>query len=198
LAQYLDGSLPPIQRAEVEAHLAACEDCFEQVAAVAVLETEREHAREGRGGELVPLAPSPSRRVELAELRAKLPTRSSRRFVSEERLEALAWREVQPDEQLEGKERVQAKQRGFALLRQAFETLTSEEQVLLRMRTEFKVSEIARLRGMEQKPLYRRLEKINAKLRKELERHGIRRADIADLLGGLQPDDEGDNEDGSS
>jgi anti-sigma factor RsiW len=61
LAEYLDGSLSPIQRAEVEAHIATCEDCFEQIAAVAVLETENEHATEGRGGELVHLAPTRSR-----------------------------------------------------------------------------------------------------------------------------------------
>jgi hypothetical protein len=61
LAQYLDGSLSPKERAEVEAHIAACEDCFEQVAAVAVLETEREHAVAARGGEIKRLAPTRSR-----------------------------------------------------------------------------------------------------------------------------------------
>jgi len=133
--------------------------------------------------------------LELADLRAKLPPRSLRRFVSEERLQAEITREPRPDERLEGKERAGFRRRVFALLLQALKILTSEEQVLVRMRTEFKVSEIARLRGMEQKPLYKRLEKIYEKLRKELERHGIRRGDIQDLLGGLQPDD--DDEDGS-
>jgi RNA polymerase sigma factor (sigma-70 family) len=136
--------------------------------------------------------------LELADLRAKLPPRSLRRFVSEERLQAEITREPRPDERLEGKERAGFRRRVFALLLQALKILTSEEQVLVRMRTELKVSEIARLRGMEQKPLYKRLEKIYEKLRKELERHGIRRGDIQDLLGGLQPDDdEDDDEDGS-
>jgi hypothetical protein len=240
LAQYLDGSLPPIQRAEVEAHLAACEDCFEQVAAVAVLETECEHG-EFQHGHLFPflvpheqpyrhppgaarLGPVAMRMerllvrdgfsfdevrkilrgegvkmtvLELADLRAKLPPRSLRRFVGEERLEAEVSRELRSDEQLEGKEHAQTKQRAFAILRQVFNTLTAEEQVLVRMRTEFKISEIARLRGMEQKPLYKQLEKIYEKLRKGLERHGIRRADIQDLLRGLQPNEEKDDEDGS-
>ncbi|HTG33181.1 MAG TPA: sigma-70 family RNA polymerase sigma factor [Thermoanaerobaculia bacterium] len=133
--------------------------------------------------------------LELADLRAKLPVRSLRRFVSEERLQDEITREPRPDERLEGKERAGFRRRVFALLLQALKILTSEEQVLVRMRTEFKVSEIARLRGMEQKPLYKRLEKIYEKLRKELERHGIRRSDIQDLLGGLQPDDEDDDED---
>jgi RNA polymerase sigma factor (sigma-70 family) len=136
--------------------------------------------------------------LELADLRAKLPPRSLRRFVSEERLQDEINREPRPDERLEGKERAGFRRRVFALLLQALKILTSEEQVLVRMRTEFKVSEIARLRGMEQKSLYKRLEKIYEKLRKELERHGIRRGDIQDLLGGLQPDDdEDDDEDGS-
>jgi hypothetical protein len=223
LAQYLDGSLSPVQRAEVEAHLAACEDCFEQVAAVAVLETEREHATEDWGGKIVPrgVAIRMERLLvrdrfsfdevckilrgegmemtvpELADLRAQPPARSLRRFVSEERLQAEITREPRPDERLEGKERAGFRRRIFALFLQALKTLTSEEQVLVRMRTEFKLSEIARLRGMEQKPLYKRLEKIYEKLRKELERHGIPRADIQDLLGGLQPDEKEDNEDGS-
>ena len=60
LAQYLDGSLSPAQRAEVESHAASCEDCFEQIAAVAVLETEREHAEGARAGELATLASAPA------------------------------------------------------------------------------------------------------------------------------------------
>jgi hypothetical protein len=54
------------------------------------------------------------------------------------------------------------------------------------MWTEFKVSEIARILGMEQKPLYRRLTKVFAELKKALSRQGIRRKDIEDLLGGLK------------
>jgi hypothetical protein len=61
LAQYLDGSLSPRERAELEAHIAACEDCFEQVAAVAVLETENEHAVAAREGGIKRLAPARSR-----------------------------------------------------------------------------------------------------------------------------------------
>jgi RNA polymerase sigma factor (sigma-70 family) len=131
--------------------------------------------------------------LELADLRAKLPPRTLRRFVSEERLQTEITREPRPDERLEGKERAGFRRRVFALVLQALKILTWEEQVLVRMRTEFKVSEIARTRGMEQKPLYKRLEKIYEKLRKELERHGIRRKDIEDLLGGLQLDDEDDS-----
>jgi RNA polymerase sigma factor (sigma-70 family) len=135
--------------------------------------------------------------LELADLRAKLPPRSLRRFVSEERLQAETSREPRPDERLEGKDRAKAGRRVFARLLQALKTLTAEEQVLVRMRTELKVSDIARLRGLEQKPLYKRLDKIYEKLRKELERHGVRRQDVADLLGGLNLDPDDDDEDGS-
>jgi hypothetical protein len=36
--------------------------------------------------------------AELAEIRAKLPTRFTRRFVAEETLQTMASRELQPDE----------------------------------------------------------------------------------------------------
>jgi len=122
--------------------------------------------------------------LELADLRAKLPPRSRRRFVSEKQLQDEITREPRPDERLERKEQARVKRRVLAILLQALKTLTSEEQVLVRMRTELKVSEIARLREIEQKPLYKRLDKVYEKLRKELERHGIRRKDIQYLLGG--------------
>jgi RNA polymerase sigma factor (sigma-70 family) len=124
---------------------------------------------------------------ELADLRAKLPPRSLRRFVGEENLQAEPSRELRPDERLEQKELAGGMRRVAKAFREAFPTLSKEEQILVRMRTEFKVSEIARLRGVDQKPLYRRLAKAYAKLEKEMARQGVRREDIQELLRRIQP-----------
>jgi hypothetical protein len=57
------------------------------------------------------------------------------------------------------------------------------------MSCEHKVSDIARTFNVEQKPLYRRLEKILNALRQALERRGVRKEEISGLLDG--PEDEG-------
>lgn len=125
--------------------------------------------------------------LELKDLAAKLPPRSLRRFVSAESLESEASHDPRPDEQSEQKEWAADWKRITAKLFQALATLPAEDQLLIRMRTEFKVVDIARLRKMDQKSLYRRLEKIYARLRKELERLGVRRQDLENLLGALTP-----------
>jgi RNA polymerase sigma factor (sigma-70 family) len=124
--------------------------------------------------------------LELADLRAKLPPRSLRRFVTDDKLESEPSRDLRPDEQLEDKEREAVKRRVYAALLRAVKTLSQEDQILVRMWTEFKVSEIAKILGMEQKSLYRRLTKVFAELKKALSREGIRRKDIEDLLGRLK------------
>jgi RNA polymerase sigma factor (sigma-70 family) len=124
--------------------------------------------------------------LELADIRAKLPPRSLRRFVTDDKLQDKPAREPRPDEQLEDKEREVTKRRVYAALFRALETLSKEDQILVRLWTEFKVSEIARLRGVDQKPLYRRLARAFAELKKALAHQGVRRKDIEDLLGGLK------------
>lgn len=125
--------------------------------------------------------------LELKELAAKLPPRSLRRFVSAESLESEASHDPRPDEHSEQKEWAADWKRVTAKLFQALATLPAEDQLLVRMRTEFKVVDIARLRKMDQKSLYRRLEKIYARLREELKRLGVQRQDLGNLLEALTP-----------
>jgi RNA polymerase sigma factor (sigma-70 family) len=125
--------------------------------------------------------------AELRDLHVKLPRRSLRRFVGEESVESEVSREPRPDEVLEQKEWAADWKRITAKLLRALATLPAEDQLLVRMRTEFKVADIARLRKMDQKSLYRRLEKIYARLEKELERLGARRQDVENLLRSLKP-----------
>jgi RNA polymerase sigma factor (sigma-70 family) len=124
---------------------------------------------------------------ELAEIRAKLPPKFTRRFVTEETLQTMASRELGPGEKLDQKEQRTLVLRVLRVVFREIQALPAEDRLLVRMRTELKVADIARMRGMDQKRLYRRLDKIYARLRKTLEKQGIRRKDVEELLGDLQP-----------
>jgi RNA polymerase sigma factor (sigma-70 family) len=125
---------------------------------------------------------------ELADLRAKLTAHGLRHFVGEERLQTEPSRDLRPDERIEEKERAGKGRRIIMALHRALATLSKDDQVLLRMRSELSVADIARVLRVEQKPLYRRLEKIYKKLEKALERQGVRRQDVEEILGSLEPD----------
>jgi RNA polymerase sigma factor for flagellar operon FliA len=66
----------------------------------------------------------------------------------------------------------------------ALQELPAEDQVIVRMRfwDDFSVADIARALGLEQKPLYRRLEGIQAQLGLQLVARGINRARVAEML----------------
>jgi RNA polymerase sigma factor (sigma-70 family) len=126
-------------------------------------------------------------RQELEALQAKLPSRIPRRFVGEEQLEDEADRQPRPDERVEAKELEIVSRRVYGIVHQCIKALSPEDQVLVWMRMELSVADIARLRRLEQKPLYRRLDKVYKELRKDLARHGVRKQDIEAILGKLQP-----------
>ncbi len=126
--------------------------------------------------------------AELEEIHRKIPHRSPRHLVGEERLQSEPTRDLRPDERLQAKEKQGERRRITMALRRVLDTLPKEDQLLVRMRTEYSVADIARIWKVEQKPLYRRLTKIYDKLRKELERQGVRRQDVDDILGTLEPD----------
>ena len=67
----------------------------------------------------------------------------------------------------------------------ALEQMPPEEQVILRMRfwEGATVADISRALGIPQKPLYRRLERALAELRRKLEREGVSRERASELLG---------------
>lgn len=120
---------------------------------------------------------------QLWTLRASLPPRIQRRFVGEEVLQAEVSGDLPPDKQLQAKEKAVKSRRICAALYRALEELSKEDRLLMMMWLQFKVADIARIRGLDQKRLYRRIEKIKQKLRKALERQGIRRQDIDDIFG---------------
>jgi len=120
----------------------------------------------------------------LADLRARLPPKVVRHFVGEEILQFKASHGLRPDQELEMKERSIIKQRVLRVLDRVLKSLPVEDLLLVGMRTKLSVADIARLRRMEQKPLYPRLTRIYKKLRTAMEREGIRKQDIEDILGG--------------
>jgi RNA polymerase sigma factor (sigma-70 family) len=120
---------------------------------------------------------------ELWKLRASLPPRIVRRFVGEEVLQAEASRDLRPDERLREKEKAVKSRRIYAALYRALTELPKDDCVLMKDWLQIKVADIARIRRLDQKRLYRRIEKIKLKLRKALERQGIRRQDLDDIFG---------------
>ncbi|HEV7507282.1 MAG TPA: sigma-70 family RNA polymerase sigma factor [Thermoanaerobaculia bacterium] len=127
--------------------------------------------------------------AELAELRARLPPRTGRYPpAGEEQLKSKPDTAPRPDEQVEEKEKEKTRRRVYMAQNRALMTLPKEDRLLVRMRMEFSVAQISRIRGIEQKPLYRRLEKIYKELRKAIEREGVRRQDVEELLASMAPE----------
>lgn len=69
-------------------------------------------------------------------------------------------------------------------MRDAFGAMTAQDRVVLRLRFAkgMSIADIARALGLEQRPLYRRIEALLADLREALEQAGIDGAEAADLV----------------
>jgi RNA polymerase sigma factor for flagellar operon FliA len=119
---------------------------------------------------------------ELAEIWAKLPPKYLRDIVPEREIGSVASDDLPPDQHYEQKGIARAARRICSIVYRTLETLHPEDQLLVNLAMKFKVADIARMWRTDQKPLYRRLSKIYAKLRKELERQGVRRQDVEDLF----------------
>jgi DNA-directed RNA polymerase specialized sigma24 family protein len=76
-------------------------------------------------------------------------------------------------------------QRAESALGAALDALGSEDQVILKYRFVYglQVSEISRMTGLEQKPLYRRLEGILTVMRREMEAQGLTREHVMAVVG---------------
>jgi RNA polymerase sigma factor (sigma-70 family) len=122
-------------------------------------------------------------RVELAALEAKLPPRNPpRRMEDEEKLQGHAADCPDPEAAALDHEAGERKKTVLGLLREALGTLPPEDRLIARMSGDFKVAEIARALKLDQKPLYRRLDRVFRSLREELERRGVESREIQELL----------------
>ena len=122
----------------------------------------------------------------LRDLAVHLPRRAPRlRLVDPTALEHVAAIDPSPEQVLADERAAEARVATTVALRQATETLTAREQLLLRLRYEqgATVAEIARMLGEDQKPLYRHLDRVLAKLRCTLESRGVSAEQVRALTG---------------
>jgi RNA polymerase sigma factor for flagellar operon FliA len=128
--------------------------------------------------------------TEMEELRRRLPRRALRRFAPEEVLENVAApASFDAESGLNREERESFGRAVAAALETAVGRLEPEERLLVRLRfyDGLKVAEIARLQQVDQKSLYRRIERILGGLRATLRASGLDDGAVAGALreGGL-------------
>lgn len=129
---------------------------------------------------------------ELQDLADKLPRRNPLRprMEKEEALNNWPFGGLDPEDEILSKEKRKRRLKLFGFLREAMAKLSLQDVRLIEMRKRgLSIAQIARELGLEQKPLYRRLEKVYGFLRQYLESRGIGPEDI-DGLGGPEDDDD--------
>lgn len=120
----------------------------------------------------------------LRRLASALPMRERRARASAAELEYAPARE-QSDAHTWAALADQERDHTEAALQRALSTLPAEDQLILRMRfwEGLTIAAIARCLGLEQKPLYRRIEKDLVVLRQALQHSGVSRELVAELVG---------------
>jgi RNA polymerase sigma factor (sigma-70 family) len=124
-------------------------------------------------------------RSEIAQIAARLPRRSPRRHESDEVLSQMPARDRADQTMLE-RDREALWQRIMAVVAEVRVNLSPQDATIIALRFEDgrKVSEIAALLHTPQKPLYERVNRLLAHLRRELEKGGIDAETIQDLFDG--------------
>jgi RNA polymerase sigma factor (sigma-70 family) len=123
-------------------------------------------------------------REKLVALEEHLPLRHPpRRYVGEEELLHHSQREPAPDRELLQKELQEQHDHALAALRKALEELSKEDRLIIEMyRDGLRAHEIARTLRMDQKPLYRKINRIFEELRLRLEKQGFSEKQIWPLI----------------
>jgi RNA polymerase sigma factor (sigma-70 family) len=123
-------------------------------------------------------------RDELERLAERLPSRSPRRFESDDALESVPSEDRAADELVKESDRQELAARVSGVLRNVMMGLEREDQLILVLRFEDgrTVAEIATTLRLESKALYRRVDKLLGKLREALEAEGIDAAAVRDIL----------------
>ena len=128
-------------------------------------------------------------RSELEAIAAKLPARTTRRFVGEEALEGLPASDGGEVERaaLRG-ERQDLAARLRAALDRAMAALDCQDRLVLQMRFEqgLTVAQIAGTMRLDQKKLYRRIDRLLRDLRRALEADGFEAGAVSSLLGEIE------------
>jgi RNA polymerase sigma factor (sigma-70 family) len=125
-------------------------------------------------------------RDSLATLAARLPERAPRmREVAIDEADAVPARTSDVDARIVGNERRLASERLSAIMSAVIARLPEDERLILQLRFEggMSVAQIARALQLDQKLLYRRIERRMRDIRTELERSGVASSDVLDLIG---------------
>jgi len=130
-------------------------------------------------------------RRELEAIAERLPVRNPpRRILGEEELAERPADGETPAESALSREAAQRKREILELLEQALARLPAEDRLIARMRGDFQVVRIAKVLGLDQKPLYRRIDRILKTLRTDLVDHGVTADEIAEILAFPESDEE--------
>ena len=123
-------------------------------------------------------------RDELSAIAAKLPVRFSRKAQGEEVLAHLQDPGESPDVLVERKELRPQAVAARAALEHAIAALDDQDRLIIRLKfvNGLGVVDIARMLQLEQRPLYRRIDQILARLRLSLESQGVTAETAARLL----------------
>lgn len=124
-------------------------------------------------------------RAEIEDIRPRLAQRRGHRLVDDDALKDLPAPGGSADRPVLDEERRRRLEKVVAALTAALYGLPPQDQVILRLRFQngFTVAQIALDLGFEQKPLYRRFERLFRVLREALEQAGVRAEDVRDLFG---------------
>jgi RNA polymerase sigma factor (sigma-70 family) len=125
--------------------------------------------------------------AELARLLEQLPRRAPLRPLQVQGDAALNTAEggFHADERIAGAEAAAVRERVLGALRRVMDRLDLEDRMIIRMHFQdgLTLAAVARALNLEQKPLYRRINKLRAELRAALEGEGVQLGDVNDLLG---------------
>jgi RNA polymerase sigma factor (sigma-70 family) len=151
---------------------------------------------------------APESRASLEAMAARFPRRWGRHFVSDEAIQDHPAVDTRTDAPLDEREAADAARSAVAALAASVAALPAQDRLILRMRfhDDFSVADIARALHLDQKLLYRRVEKLLGDLRAALEGMGMTKSAAAEILeqGGFdrlfddQPRGRGHDESGSS
>ena len=122
--------------------------------------------------------------AELEAIYVRLPLRNPRPVLIPNDVLPEVAVEPDADERLESRDRERLARRCAAVIDEAGKTLPAEDRVILQLRINrgFKVPDIARFLKLDQKKVYKRLDKLYAILRRALETAGVSRAEVDKLL----------------
>jgi DNA-directed RNA polymerase specialized sigma24 family protein len=123
-------------------------------------------------------------RAALESLFARFPVRTGRSFTNDEVLDTIGAPDSGADVPLAQAEASAAAGAAAAALGAALKALPPQDRIIIKMRFDdgFSVAEIAKAMKLEQKPLYRRIDKLLFDLRRALEASGVSAELIRDVI----------------